>query len=160
MFLSLIECPIFNFEHGAADWTRQGSAFAHQPVFGGSSGHQGNWLIDSYRNVTTPCQRQNASLGEQATGTMMSPPFVIRGAMLSFLIGGKSRCPYMARTSLLSVFRSKRISYGILRLRRFGVSSDFSQIDLCPRRLRIRRYSVHFRKRDLLFNISYLWNKA
>lgn len=88
---SLTECPIFNFEHGAADWSRQGSAFAHQPIFGGSSnsGHQGNWLIDSYRNVTTPCQRQNSSLGEQATGTMTSPPFVIRSATLSFLIGGK-----------------------------------------------------------------------
>ena len=92
--LNLLECPIFNFEHGADDWSRQGSAFAYQPIFGGSSnvGHQGNWLIDSYRNVTTPCQRRNSSIGVQATGTMTSPPFVIRSATLSFLIGGKKFC--------------------------------------------------------------------
>ncbi|XP_078349353.1 uncharacterized protein LOC144634311 isoform X2 [Oculina patagonica] len=99
-----LECPIFNFENGAADWSRQGSAFVHQPIFGGSSnsGHQGNWLIDSHRNVTTPCQRQNSSLGEQATGTMTSPPFVIRSAMLSFLIGGGCDSQYIRMEILVN----------------------------------------------------------
>ena len=102
--LNLLECPIFNFEHGADDWSKQGSAFAHQPIFGGpsNSGHQGNWLIDSHRNVTTPCQRQNASLGVQATGTMTSPPFVIRSAMLSFLIGGKKFC-YLSTSTYTTI---------------------------------------------------------
>ncbi|PFX17359.1 EGF-like module-containing mucin-like hormone receptor-like 1 [Stylophora pistillata] len=83
-------CPIFNFEHGADDWSKQGTAFIHQPVFGGSSNsdHQGNWLIDTHRNVTTPCQRQSSSLGKQAKGTMTSPLFLIRSPSLSFLIGG------------------------------------------------------------------------
>ena len=71
-------------------------AFVHQPIFGGHldhspsrSGHHGNWLVDSSSNVTTPCRWQNASLGDGATGTMTSPPFVIRSSYLSFLIGGK-----------------------------------------------------------------------
>ncbi|CAH3137455.1 unnamed protein product, partial [Porites lobata] len=89
------DCPIFTFEHGADNWSKQGIAFVHQPIFGGHldhspsrSGHHGNWLVDSSSNVTTPCRWQNASLGDGATGTMTSPPFVIRSSYLSFLIGG------------------------------------------------------------------------
>ncbi|KAJ7323469.1 hypothetical protein OS493_031392 [Desmophyllum pertusum] len=85
-------CPIFTFENGADDWSKQGSAFIHQPIYRGAtkSGHKGNWLIDSHSNVTTPCQSaKSSSLGEQATGTMTSPPFVIRSTSLTFLIGGK-----------------------------------------------------------------------
>ena len=86
---------MFTFEQGADRWLKQGSAFRHQPIFGGTpaasghAGHQGNWLIDSSRNVTSPCRWQNASLGEDAVGTMTSPPFIIRSSGLSFLIGGK-----------------------------------------------------------------------
>ncbi|XP_068731169.1 adhesion G protein-coupled receptor E2-like isoform X1 [Montipora capricornis] len=91
---SALDCPVFTFEQGADRWLKHGSAFRHQPIFGGTpdasghAGHQGNWLIDSSRNVTSPCRWQNASLGEDAVGTMTSPPFVIRSSGLSFLIGG------------------------------------------------------------------------
>ncbi|KAK2567536.1 Matrilin-2 [Acropora cervicornis] len=92
------DCPVFTFENGADSWLKQGSAFRHQPIYGGSpdfpghAGHQGNWLIDSSRNVSSPCRWQNSSLGDDATGTMTSPPFIIRSSGLSFLIGALVDC--------------------------------------------------------------------
>ena len=103
MYISFFfsDCPVFTFENGADSWLKQGSAFRHQPIYGGSpdfpghAGHQGNWLIDSSRNVSSPCRWQNSSLGDDATGTMTSPPFIIRSSGLSFLIGGKVQALYL-----------------------------------------------------------------
>ena len=100
-FFFFSDCPVFTFENGADSWLKQGSAFRHQPIYGGSpdfpghAGHQGNWLIDSSRNVSSPCRWQNSSLGDDATGSMTSPPFIIRSSGLSFLIGGKVHALYL-----------------------------------------------------------------
>ncbi|XP_067018681.1 adhesion G protein-coupled receptor E2-like isoform X4 [Acropora muricata] len=121
------DCPVFTFENGADSWLKQGSAFRHQPIYGGSpdfpghAGHQGNWLIDSSRNVSSPCRWQNSSLGDDATGTMTSPPFIIRSSGLSFLIGGGCKVQEVRMEILLNgstiISRSGNCQMKMVRMR-------------------------------------------
>jgi hypothetical protein len=85
-------CALFDFESPLQGWHISGEAFNNQPIYGGNNsapGHYGNWLIDSSSNVTSPCQKNGASIGGSAKGAMTSPTFRIRDSNLTFLIGGK-----------------------------------------------------------------------
>ncbi|KAK3699567.1 hypothetical protein QZH41_014282, partial [Actinostola sp. cb2023] len=94
------KCILFDFETGRLDdWTLTGTVFNNQPTYGDNptargngvpSHHQGNWWIGGYENRSSPSHTAGAIQGDGPTGTMTSPPFIIQGTKLKFLIGGGS----------------------------------------------------------------------
>ncbi|KXJ29339.1 hypothetical protein AC249_AIPGENE29039 [Exaiptasia diaphana] len=92
------KCALFDFETGRLDgWTLTGTAFNNQPTYGDntqargypSSNLKGNWSIGTYEDRPSPSHPPNAQ-GILPQGTATSPPFLIQGAKLTFLIGGGS----------------------------------------------------------------------
>jgi M6 family metalloprotease-like protein len=88
-----------DFEAGyLRGWTRTGTAFDSQPTLGDNptargrgqpSEHQGNWWIGTYENYQgKPGQTPGDVQDDGLTGTLTSPPFVILGEEINFLIGG------------------------------------------------------------------------
>lgn len=87
-----------DFESGdIRGWTKSGNAFDYQPTFGDnpevrnreSSNHQGKWWIGGFEKYQgKPNQKPGDLHGDKPTGTLTSDPFVIRGDIISFLIGG------------------------------------------------------------------------
>ena len=75
---------VYDFESGMLGWNRTGTAFNNQPTRGDYK-HKGKWLI---RSSASPTYQAGSIQGEEATGTMTSPPFKILGNRLRFLIGG------------------------------------------------------------------------
>lgn len=84
-------CSIFDFEKSPLQgWTSTNDAFKYQPILQGnnlSTNHHGNWIINSKRSMTSPCQAPGDHV--DAKGTLTSPYFEIRTSNLTFLIGGK-----------------------------------------------------------------------
>ncbi len=82
-----------DFEDGFADWRMEGDAFGQDgaPNFHGQSlrGYQGNKLADSFHNRG----RQTSETGQndQATGKLISQPFVITHHKIKCLVGGGRR---------------------------------------------------------------------
>ena len=96
-FSCLTDCVIFDFEEGnLSGWTKTGSAFDSQPTYGDNPFNRGkrrptelvgDWWIGTYENRPTapaPVQIQ----GDTPQGTLTSPEFTIKGAQVSFRIGG------------------------------------------------------------------------
>jgi hypothetical protein len=87
---------IFDFENGKTGWTLTGTAFNNQPTYGdnptargrGPSKHVGDWWIAGYDDRSSPSDTAGRTQGDKSIGTMTSPPFVIQGSKLRFLIGG------------------------------------------------------------------------
>ncbi|KAK3723837.1 hypothetical protein QZH41_019521, partial [Actinostola sp. cb2023] len=89
---------VFDFEqHGKDKWTLTGTAFSNQPTYGDNptarhrkqpSHHMGKWWIGGFENRPSASAKAGAIQGDKPTGTMTSPPFVINGNKLRFLIGG------------------------------------------------------------------------
>lgn len=87
---------IFDFEDGGkTGWTLTGTAFNNQPTYGDNSAERGkpsnlhgNWWIGSVEDRHDGSQPYGRMQGDGVTGTMTSPPFVIRGYKLRFRIGG------------------------------------------------------------------------
>ena len=78
-------------------WRQTGTAFKNQPTYGDNptarkrgqpSNHKGDWWIGGFENRPSIAAKAGAIQGDGPQGTMTSPPFVIRGNKLRFLIGG------------------------------------------------------------------------
>lgn len=92
-----------DFEAGyLRGWTRCGTAFEHQPTLHdnatargrGPSNHQGSWWIGTYeRYQGLPGELPGTTQGDDPIGTLTSPPFLITGEEISFLIGGGNHPP-------------------------------------------------------------------
>jgi len=76
-----------------------GTVFNNQPTYGDNptargtgvpSHHQGDWWIGTFENRPSPSHPAGATQDDGPTGTMTSPPFIIQGTKLKFLIGGGS----------------------------------------------------------------------
>ncbi|KAK3743263.1 hypothetical protein QZH41_005016 [Actinostola sp. cb2023] len=90
------KCILYDFESGRLDgWTLTGTAFDNQPTYGDNpkargrpmSNLKGNWFIATFENRPSP-SHPVAFQGDIPTGTATSPPFLIKGTTLKFLIGG------------------------------------------------------------------------
>jgi hypothetical protein len=93
---------IFDFETGEnalKNWNRTGTVFDNQPTYGDNpkarkrepSNHKGDWWIggaENRPNSSWPPRVLQGETGDEPQGTMTSPPFVIQGFQLRFLIGG------------------------------------------------------------------------
>ena len=87
---------VFDFENGASEWIRTGSAFNNQPTYGdnaaargaGPSNHKGDWWIGTHETRSSSGTSPGQAQGDEPTGTMTSPTFEIKGNTLSFLVGG------------------------------------------------------------------------
>ncbi|MCX6879575.1 MAG: right-handed parallel beta-helix repeat-containing protein [Verrucomicrobia bacterium] len=88
-----------DFEDGyLRGWTKTGTAFDTQPTLGDNptargrgqpSNHQGNWWIGTHENYQGgPGQTPGDIQGDTPTGSLTSPPFLITGEVITFLIGG------------------------------------------------------------------------
>ena len=88
-----------DFEAGyLRGWTRTGTAFETQPVSGDNptargrgqpSNHAGTWWIGTYEDYQgLPGQTPGDVQDDAPTGTLTSPPFLLRGKLFTFLIGG------------------------------------------------------------------------
>ncbi len=93
----------FDFETGdLMGWNKTGNAFDFQPTFGDNpayrnQGHvnfQGKYWIGTYEKYTgSDGPNSPGSIqGEEATGTLSSLPFIIKGDKMSFLLGGGENC--------------------------------------------------------------------
>jgi len=86
----------FDFEDGIDGWKRTGTAFDNQPTYGDnpsarnreSAQQQGDWWIGGYENRPSKDKPAGRVQGDGPQGTLTSPPFIIRGKNISFLIGG------------------------------------------------------------------------
>jgi hypothetical protein len=96
-FEHLAGCVLFDFENGIANWTRTGTAFDNQPTYGDNiavrhpkqpSHLKGNWLIATFEHRPSPSLPAGLKQGDKPMGTMTSPPVLIRGTKIKFLIGG------------------------------------------------------------------------
>ena len=74
----------WNFENGTyTGWQVMGTAFGTAPAFGSYGeqtaihGYEGNFFINSFWNGS-----------DEVTGTLTSPPFIVTGDRIEFLIGG------------------------------------------------------------------------
>lgn len=92
----LVEACKFDFEDGIDGWKRTGTAFDNQPTYGDnpsarnreSAQQQGDWWIGGYENRPSKDKPAGRVQGDGPQGTLTSPPFIIRGKNISFLIGG------------------------------------------------------------------------
>jgi hypothetical protein len=89
--------PNSDFEQGTlANWTPEGNAFDHQPVFGdnsyaaglGISRFVGNYWIGTFYNRHSPAGPAGSLQGDAPTGKLTSIAFRIKKNKISFLIGG------------------------------------------------------------------------
>jgi len=88
----------WGFEDGSlGPWTATGDAFAMQPTFGNnvaprrpgeSPGNDGNYWLGTYESHRTPSAPIGMTQGDGPQGTLTSPPFIIEGQSVAFLIGG------------------------------------------------------------------------
>ncbi|RCS54813.1 hypothetical protein DTL42_06740 [Bremerella cremea] len=92
---------IANFEDNSyGQWKPSGEAFGTQPAAGTLdgqmevSGYEGKYLVNSYRG------------GDQATGTLTSPPLTIERPYVTFLIGGGAH----ARETCLNLVVNDKIA--------------------------------------------------
>ena len=92
-----------DFEAGyLRGWTKTGTAFDHQPTLGdnatargrGPANQQGDWWIGSYEHYQGyPGESPGTVQWDGPIGTLTSPPFLITGEEISFLIGGGNHPP-------------------------------------------------------------------
>lgn len=86
----------FDFENGIDGWTRTGTAFNNQPIYGDNptarnrepANQQGNWWIGGYENRPSEATPAGQTQGDNPQGILTSPHFNITGKTISFLIGG------------------------------------------------------------------------
>jgi TolB-like protein len=88
----------WDFETGdLRGWKMRGDAFRSQPTFGDNptarqrgqpSNHQGNYWIGTFENRPSPTSPPGAIQGDGPQGELISAPFLIESATISFLIGG------------------------------------------------------------------------
>ena len=118
----------WDFELGLASWTRDGTAFAHQPTVGDNVhvlrvpelraqleqniggdywheleypiGHRNEHWIGTAENHADDSTPPGTMQGDQAIGTLLSKPFKLEQRFITFLIGGQQD-PGFLRVDLL-----------------------------------------------------------
>jgi hypothetical protein len=78
---------LFNFENGMSGWEISGDAFANGPTTANNPG-QGPILNVEGKRVANSFHPQ---LGDRATGTAISPPFLIDHDFMGLLVGGGNK---------------------------------------------------------------------
>jgi hypothetical protein len=88
--------PNGDFELGLEHWHATGDAFTDQPTCGDNpyargvepALQHGSYWIGTFDRRPSPTSPSGAVRGNEATGTLESDPFPLRGRALSFLVGG------------------------------------------------------------------------
>lgn len=101
--------PNADFEAGSLEgWMRKGQAFRFQPTKGDNppararetSWHEGEYWIGGFEKYTNEVGKPGDTFGDDATGELLSPEFVITKPYITFLIGG-GNLPGQAGVKLL-----------------------------------------------------------
>ena len=100
LFVLILVLPcgtVFDFENALSGWTLTGTAFDNQPTYRDNplarnndqpSNHRGDWWIGSHEDRPSPSDPVGGYQGDDPTGSLTSPSFVIGGNSFKFLIGG------------------------------------------------------------------------